>query len=485
MDYRALIYILLISTIVIADYPRVPCLAEKNRYYHKQLKKCRPCDKCLPGEEIDLTVQLEVSDVYGALKCRPCKQCPPGMYNRRRAFKCKPCRNCTDAGRSIKTACAPNRNEVCGRRIKDNTSTPESTKLLPRGHPGASDHVNRERTFKADYVNNGHTFLNSQYHSLIPALVVPLVLFTGVILTIGMVRLYPRGKNRCLTCPNNIIGDTHPIMTHSNAESTNSSVVSGIRHSYPHRNHTRNGMTGSVNTTAYHQIGDNEDTSDTEDQNRRHQTNSTELYRHTVIRKDDSLSQLHTEDQNTLYQIHSKEPYRQTVIRQDGHLLHTEDDSYELFSDVEEDVPSSVIIDRSNSPTLTTDAVQYMARTDLRKCLPHKDVPNNEQALVALPGHSKSANCKIDGKRKNEVMEYVQKLSKYIATDDTYRQLGRHLNVSTTDIDIIEADYDKVQECAYRTLQKWKQCNPYGNIDDLKQGICDIGRKDILDKIPS
>ncbi|XP_060066828.1 uncharacterized protein LOC132547085 [Ylistrum balloti] len=400
MDYISLIYLLSMFSIAITDahvLRNPPCLAEKNRYYHKHQNKCRMCDKCLAGEGTNLTEPVEVNEIFGALRCKPCITCPVRMYNPRRAFKCKPCKDCAASGRTVKIACAPDRNEVCGKRIKDN-STAETSQVPPT-------------IFHEDYKNNEDAFTLYRDN----ALVICLIFMAFVISTVFVANLCRRAIHGYSIQNTGV--DGQPIMQNVDSGCNTSSVVSAARPYDPQPNPVRRWSNSISPTADIEAIGD-DDFSDTKCK--------------------------HLEP--SVYNLQCP--------------TETMDENVQLSSDVEED--AAPIVTMINESVDTTDRVDPIRYSPCKGLTP------------------------AGGKRRKdhaELKKVIEKVSKYIAPNDNYQILGRHLNVSTTDIDIIRDDYSGAQERGYRTLQKWWQCNPKATVDDLKNAIRDIGRKDILDKI--
>ncbi|XP_069131247.1 uncharacterized protein [Argopecten irradians] len=486
----SVITLLLLSTLItiaITDRPVRPpffCLAEKNRYYHKQLEKCKPCDKCLVGEETDLSFEVEMTE-YGAMKCKPCKTCSPGTYNPRRAFKCKPCRNCTAEGRAVKVACAPDRKEVCGKRIKSSisSSTQEPTTEIISWNPERRHHDNSPHESHSNYDLNEHKLMSNKAN--ISRVIILLVIFIAVMLTIGfVVFLRYRGYRQWSKCSENIIYGISPII---DPESNTCSIASGVRPYIPQYIRVSDGITNTV--AVDHNGGDESfETSETSD------------------------------DQDTYHSTCSNGQYRYTAIGQnDDYHRQIDNNKYEEFSDVEVDSPT-VVIDYSNTldPTMFTAASPTTENDPTNNPIPHDipsadqvsevisgderastgsprhDIPSIEQDAVASPLEVTTTENKNINSNKGkseiehrELMQHAIKLSKYLAPERRYRDLGRHLNISTTDIDIIEEDHTQAKERAYRTLAKAIQCNPGINIADINQAVSDIGGKDILRKIRS
>lgn len=75
-------------------------------------------------------------------------------------------------------------------------------------------------------------------------------------------------------------------------------------------------------------------------------------------------------------------------------------------------------------------------------------------------------------------------LSKYIATYDTFYKLGIRIGLSENDIDIIKENYrHSVEEQAYQSLLKWKQCNgESARVVTVLNCLMSMGRRDIVDK---
>ncbi|XP_021366064.1 uncharacterized protein LOC110458611 isoform X2 [Mizuhopecten yessoensis] len=493
MDIKGTIVLLnvLALALALADNPvyrKFPCLMARNRYYHKQLNSCRPCDRCLPGEGIDSTAQVEVHEKFGALKCRSCLQCEPGTYNTRRAFKCKSCRDCAASGRTVKTACAPNRNAVCGKRIKVKTTITseqvsilptEQVSILPTHHPPSRDRQ-PDRIVKTDYRNDLHTHINIS--ALAVALVGIVVIIIIAVLGVAFYRTCYGGNRGCSLGQTNTVDDSQPIVTRSGSGHNTTSVVSEMQPQTPRPKRVADGINNNVYTTIEHEVGDK---------------NACGIpyaeYRYTQ----------HPFDQNsgTRYSTDSRAHGYYTAIRQEEHSsTRNTEHSNVLSSDVEEDaVPSIMVFNETSATTGRVNAVRYTATpmpSNTTGTTPSNNLPTNngmyhDQAAPALYHDSKSTSEKVsadEGKRKTDrkdLEKFVCDVSKYIGTHETYQILGRHLNVSTTDIDIIKEEHEPLTERGYRTLRKWMECQPEAGIDDLKKGISDIGRKDILDKVRS
>ena len=63
-----------------------------------------------------------------------------------------------------------------------------------------------------------------------------------------------------------------------------------------------------------------------------------------------------------------------------------------------------------------------------------------------------------------------------------WNKFARALEISDTELDIIEEEYDKTRERTRQVVIKWCRKNPNKTWWNIKQGLISIGRNDIVEK---